>query len=145
MFCLSQSVQSDWQTGPTLLTVGPWRPITIHTYHTRISDLHISAKVDESLESNLIVRIALFPQETSGTAEVLLKDHSGCIVTSQSSIEIKDGTARAAFHFVKGEVRLWYPVRYGEQPLYDVQVKVFDNVRSLFRGRICHGSLDSFP
>jgi beta-mannosidase len=116
MFCLSPSVQSDQQTGPTLLTVGPWRPITIHAYHARISDLHISAKVDESLEANLIVRIALFPQETSGTAEVLLKDPSGSIVTSQSSIEIKGGTARAAFNFVKGEVKLWYPGRYGEQP-----------------------------
>jgi hypothetical protein len=88
--------------------------------------------VDEGLGANLIVRIALSPRETSGTAEVLLKDPSGAIVTSRSSIEVKGGAALAAFNFVKGEVELWYPVGYGEQPLYDVQVKVFDDVRSLF-------------
>ncbi len=53
--------------------------------------------MDESLEADLIVRLALFPQEISGT--------------------------------------LWYPVGYGEQPLYDVQVKVFDDVRFLFSRR----------
>jgi beta-mannosidase len=91
--------------------------------------------VDGSLDADLIVRIAVFPQDTSGTAEVLLKDPSGTPVASQGNIEIKGGAARVVFHFVKGEVKLWYPVRYGGQPLYDVQVKVFDDVRSLSWGK----------
>ena len=122
------------KTGPTLLTVGPWRPVSLHAYHTRISDLHISAQVDESLDADLTVRIALFPQEISGAAEVLLKDPSGSVVTSRSGVGIKGGTAQAAYHFAKGDVRLWYPVGYGEQPLYDVQVNVFDDVRPSFSG-----------
>jgi beta-mannosidase len=77
------------------------------------------------------VRIALSPSETSGTAEVLLKDPAGYTVTHQSNITINNGAARAVFHFKKGKVKLWYPVGYGEQPLYDVQVKVLDHVRSL--------------
>ena len=117
--------------------MGPWRPVSLHTYHTRISDLHISAQVDESLDADLIVRIALFPhwQEISGAAEVLLKDPSGSVVTRQSSVGIKGGTAQAVYHFAKGDVKLWYPVGYGEQPLYDVQVNVFDDVRALFSGK----------
>ena len=122
------------KTGPTLLTVGPWRPVSLHAYHTRISDLHISAQVDEILDADLTVRIALFPQEISGAAEVLLKDPSGSVVTSRSGVGIKGGTAQAVYHFAKGDVRLWYPVRYGEQPLYDVQVNVFDDVRPSFSG-----------
>ena len=114
-----------------MLTVGPWRPISLHTYHTRISDLHISALVDESLHADLVVRIALSPLGTSGTAEVLLKDSTGSIVTSQNNIIIKNDAARAVFRFKKGEVKLWYPVGYGEQPLYDVQVRVLGDVRSL--------------
>jgi hypothetical protein len=129
-----RSVRSEQQTGPTLLTAGPWRPVSLHTYHTRISDLHISAEVDENLEATLIVRMALSPQEGSGTSEVLLKDPSGSIVASQSSLAIKGGAARAEFRFVKGEVKLWYPVGYGDQPLYDVQVKVFDDVCSSSSG-----------
>jgi beta-mannosidase len=78
------------------------------------------------------VRIALSPPETSGTVEVSLKDSAGSIVTGQSNITIDNDAARAVFHFKKGEVKLWYPVGYGEQPLYDVQVKVLDDVCSLF-------------
>jgi hypothetical protein len=91
--------------------------------------------VDESLDADLIVRIALFPQEVSGAAEVLLKDPSGSVATGQSGIAIKGGTAQAVYHFAKGDVKLWYPVGYGEQPLYDVQVNVFDNVRPSFSGK----------
>lgn len=115
------------------MTVGPWRPIYLHAYHTRISDLHTSALVDESLDADLIVRIALSPSETWTTAEVSLKEPAGSessIISSQSNITLNNGAARIVFHFEKGEVKLWYPVGYGEQPLYEVQVRIYDDVRS---------------
>lgn len=129
-FCPSLSARSNRRTGPTLLTVGPWRPVSLQTYHTRISDLHISAQVDVSLEVDLVVCITLSPSGTLGTAEILLRDPENFLVSSQSNVKINGGAVRAVFHYKKGEVRLWYPVGYGEQPLYEVQVKVFDDVRS---------------
>jgi len=117
-----------------LLTVGPWRPVYLHSYHTRISDLHTSALVNESLDADLIVRIALCPSETWTTAEVSLKEPAGSgsgIITSQSNINLDNGAARIVFHFKYGEVKLWHPVGYGEQPLYEVQVRIYDDVRSL--------------
>jgi beta-mannosidase len=113
------------------LTVGPWRPIYLHSYHTSISDLHISALVKESLDADLIVRIALSPPETWTTVEVALKDPESSTITSQSNINVNNGAARIVFHFENGEVKLWYPVGYGEQPLYEVQVRIYDDVRSL--------------
>jgi beta-mannosidase len=121
------------------LTVGPWRPVYLHSYHTRISDLHTSALVNEGLDADLIVRIALSPSEAWTTAEVSLKDPASSessIITSQSNINFNNSAApRIVFHFEKGEVRLWYPVGYGEQPLYEVQVRIYDDVRSLLIGR----------
>ena len=63
-----------------------------------------------------------------------LKDPAGSessIITSQSNINFNVGSARIVFHFEDGEVKLWYPVGYGEQPLYEVQVRIYDDVRSL--------------
>lgn len=121
------------------MTVGPWRPIYLHSYQTRISDLHISALVNESLDADLIVRIAISPSEAWTTAEVSLKDPAGSesasIITtasgSQSNINLNNGPVRVVFHLKNGEVKLWYPVGYGEQPLYEVQVRIYDDVRSL--------------
>ena len=118
-----------------MLTIGPWRPIYLHSYHTRISDLHISALVNESLDADLIVRIALSPSETWTTAEVSLKDPTGSgssVITSQGNINFNNSAARVVFHFKHEEIKLWYPVGYGEQPLYEVHVRIYDNVRSLF-------------
>jgi beta-mannosidase len=121
------------------MTVGPWRPIYLHSYHTRIYNLHTSALVNESLDADLIVRIALSPSETWTTAEVSLKDPAGgsdsSIITSQSNINFDNGAVRVVFHFENGEVKLWYPVGYGEQPLYEVQVRIYDDVRSLLTVR----------
>ncbi|KAH9077149.1 beta-mannosidase [Lactarius deliciosus] len=115
-----------WDWGPVLLTTGPWRPVTLHTYHAHISDLRVSVKVNEYLDADLTVRIVLSSLEASCTAEVLLKDPSGDGVTGQSKIMMSDGTAQVTFQFKKEDIRLWYPVGYGGQPLYDVHVKVFD-------------------
>jgi len=87
--------------------------------------------VDETLEATLNVRFVLFPLETSGTAEILLKNPAGYTVTSQSSVKLGGNIAGAEFYFKKGDVDLWYPVGYGEQPLYDLEVIVFNDVRLL--------------
>jgi beta-mannosidase len=81
------------------------------------------------------VRIALSPSEAWTTAEVSLKDPASSessIIASQSNIDFNNSAApRIVFHFKKGEVKLWYPVGYGEQPLYEVQIRIYDDVRSL--------------
>ena len=116
------------------MTIGPWRPVSLHTYLVQISDLHVSAKVNEYLEANLTARIVLSFSEAPFTAEVLLKDPSGSGVTAQSKVAINGGTAQVTFEFKKGDIRLWYPVGYGEQPLYVVHVNVLDGVCSTIQG-----------
>jgi len=104
--------------------------VSLHTYHAHISDLHVSAKVNEYLEADLTARIVLSSSEAPCTAGVLIKDLSGNEVTGQSKVTMNDGATQVTFQFKKGDIRLWYPVGYGEQPLYGVHVKVFDDVRS---------------
>ena len=107
----------------------------LHTYRAYISDLRASAKVNEHLEADLTVRILLSSSETPCAADVLLKDPSGNEVTGQHKISMNDGAAQVSFQFKSGDISLWYPVGYGEQPLYVVYVKIFDGVRPNIKER----------
>lgn len=112
-----------WDWGPVLMTVGPWRPISLHTYQNRISDLYIKNTVSEELTIDVDVHLTLF-EPRPAVASVMLKSSDGVTVVGSDNIPIVDGQAVASFKLSKGTVNLWYPVGYGEQPLYTVEIEV---------------------
>ena len=123
-----------WDWGPALLTCGPWRPIRLETYTSKIADLSFETAVDKSLASATVkARVEI---ETLGAApstpprvriDVSLGDvavASETVVTAAAKNDKGDSTATlttaaAAFHI--SSPALWYPARYGEQPLYTVR------------------------
>ncbi|KAI0315972.1 glycoside hydrolase family 2 protein [Amylostereum chailletii] len=114
-----------WDWGPVLMTVGPWRPVFLHTYATRLTDLRISSAVSEAFQVDLDVSFAI-SSASPVLAQVVLKDASGAVVLGQNKISVEGGSGTAQFHFQKGEVELWYPIGYGKQPLYTVEVTIAD-------------------
>ncbi|KAL8783676.1 MAG: hypothetical protein Q9213_004470 [Squamulea squamosa] len=105
-----------WDWGPALLTCGPWRAIHIEVYTSRIADLFFTTEVDRSLAAAEIAAQC----EIEGHAfeikfELLFR---GKPVASET-VQVVDGTASAIFRTQKPE--LWYPARYGKQPLYDLK------------------------
>ena len=56
-------------------------------------------------------------------------------MTSQRNIATNNDGTLASFHFKEEDIKLWYPVGYGEQPLYDVEVQVLDDVRPVLIGK----------
>lgn len=111
------------------MTVGPWKPISLETYVARIVDLDVRNYVSEDLSASLDVTFSLSTQE-NGTALVNLKSPDGVLVAGQSNIKINTTDAKAHFSLSSGTFDLWYPVRYGKQPLYTVEVQVADSVNS---------------
>jgi beta-mannosidase len=109
------------------MTVGPWKPIGLHTYNTKIVDLDVRSKVSERLDVNLTVDFSLSTQ-TSGLASVTLRDSLGIQVAEESNMKANSEPLRAEFTFSAGFLDLWYPVGYGKQPLYTVEVKLADEV-----------------
>ncbi|KAH6991008.1 family 2 glycosyl hydrolase [Ilyonectria sp. MPI-CAGE-AT-0026] len=105
-----------WDWGPALLTCGPWRPISLEVYDSRISDLHNEIKVDESLKNAKVVARAA----TEGTASKVQFSISldGTEVASQTA-DVQDGKAESTFEIENPE--LWYPVRHGKQTMYTVK------------------------
>ncbi|KAF3764256.1 family 2 glycoside hydrolase [Cryphonectria parasitica EP155] len=103
-----------WDWGPVLNTCGPWRPVNLEIYESRLSDLYFDTSVGEDLRSATVVAHA----SVEGAAEkvsfkVFLDGHTAATETIKGN-----GDIEATFHI--SSPSLWYPARYGEQPLYAV-------------------------
>ncbi|EHA54255.1 beta-mannosidase [Pyricularia oryzae 70-15] len=106
-----------WDWGPTLMVCGPWRPITLEIYDGRIADLYVETDIPESLDSAKVVAHAVIEGKADRVRlEISLDDN----VVATETVPICDsGNTSATFHVQKPS--LWYPVRYGKQPLYTVK------------------------
>lgn len=109
------------------MTVGPWRPIFLHIYHTRITDLDIRSKISESLDISVSIDCTI-SSKTPGFGIVVVRDQNSGGVISGDSMPTDTGEVRTKFHFSPGEVDLWFPVGYGKQPIYTVEVQISDAV-----------------
>ncbi|KAG9090593.1 hypothetical protein FRC06_000958 [Ceratobasidium sp. 370] len=114
-----------WDWGPELMTVGPYRPIHLHIYKTRISDVHAKASVSPAPALSPCLEVT--PTLTGNTSdvvkmEVTLRGSDGSAVRTETF----NHTSKIEWKFKDGEIALWWPVGYGKQPLYTVEVALFD-------------------
>jgi len=118
-----------WDWGPILMTTGPWKPIHLETYHTRISEWDIRSKVSEQLDVTVNISFRLCSGSAENTvASIDVKGPDGSIIVGQSKNISPGSDGQAQFALSKDSVELWYPVGYGEQPLYTVEIQVIDDV-----------------
>ncbi|OJD28359.1 hypothetical protein ACJ73_00230 [Blastomyces percursus] len=111
-----------WDWGPTLMTCGPWRPVNLEIYEARISDLHFRQTVDKSLKHAELVVTA----EVEGNADnVAFHISLGDEKKGLEIVDIKDGIASVTFHIQAPQ--LWYPSKYGKQPLYILSATLSSN------------------
>jgi beta-mannosidase len=127
-----------WDWGPTLLTVGPWRPVRLEVFTARIADLHCPIEVTPDLRVATIPvkidveagsAIARNAQElalffASLMVQVDLFDPDGAPVASVT-LPVVDG--RGSTDLVVFAPRLWWPNGYGDQPLYRLVVTLQRN------------------
>lgn len=103
---------------PTLLTCGPWRPVYLESFVTRIADLNIDIDVTDSLDSATV----------NATLELQGTDNNDKLV--QVNISGPDGetifTGSGNISTCIKNPQLWYPVGYGKQPLYTVTATLGD-------------------
>jgi beta-mannosidase len=109
------------------MTVGPWKPIYLHTYKTRMSDFDIRPQVSPCLDANLVIDITL-SDKCPALVSLTLKDHDGSKPLDTGLIPMYNGQFQKEFHFPVGVIELWFPVRYGNQPIYVMEVHIFDPV-----------------
>ncbi|KAH8682052.1 glycoside hydrolase superfamily [Xylariales sp. PMI_506] len=102
-----------WDWGPTLLTCGPWRPIHLEIYESRLSDLWFDVEVDKSLKS-ATVKVNVAVEGGSGSASVRFDVALDGEPVAGQEVEGTDAV------FTIPDPELWYPAKYGKQPLYTI-------------------------
>jgi len=108
------------------MTCGPWRPINLEVFSSRISDLYFTTKVEESLKSAEFVAKA----DIEGAASEVKFDITldGKKVASKT-VKVTKGHATHKFEFK--DPALWYPAPYGKQPLYTVTATLLESKSEL--------------
>jgi beta-mannosidase len=107
-----------WDWGPTLVTVGIWRPIQLVQWDSaRFDGLLVNPTVEEGVPT---IHIS---GEILGTSEcgLQIKHHGGILQTIAASGAMFDSKV-----LLPG-LDLWWPVGYGEQPLYDFEIELIDS------------------
>ncbi|PTB66015.1 glycoside hydrolase family 2 protein [Trichoderma citrinoviride] len=109
-----------WDWGPTLLTCGPWKPINLEVYESRLADLYANVTLDDTLKSAKVELHA----ETEGKASKVRFELSLGETVLSDTVDVSKGGAVATLTISNPE--LWYPARYGKQPLYTAKATLLD-------------------
>lgn len=121
------------------MTAGPYRPIRVITYTARISTLHTPATLlpSDGPHGAPALEVHFGVEGTQAAVKrvrVELKLANGKTIREEE-VEarfVEHGFATAVkWTFKPGEVDIWWPNGYGEQPLYDVCVAIIGEVRRL--------------
>jgi beta-mannosidase len=105
-----------WDWGPKYMTAGPWRPVRLETYCSRIEDLSIQYNMAENFarcEGVISVRVDGFGKQQ---VRLILRDSREQLMFQTDSEVSANGLVQKPFSFQNPE--LWYPHGYGSQPLY---------------------------
>ena len=110
-----------WDWGPALLSCGPWRPVNLEIYESRIADLYARINVDVSLKSAEVTAHAPVEGKAGKVKfDISLGD------THVASEEATVNGGEASVTFTVKDPELWYPIRYGKQPLYTLKATLLD-------------------
>lgn len=101
----------------------------LESYRCRLDDVRIDTKLSGKDLSEASLTIDITPTSYASvdslSAQITLKDDQGRTIRTASR-GLREGPLE--WTFKSGEVSLWWPIGYGSQPLYSVEVILLDKV-----------------
>lgn len=108
-----------WDWGIKTATSGIWKPVRLESWSTaRLASVRPQVRVTDAATG--IVDVALVIERAGDEPVTATVSVAGVSV----SAEIAAGETEATVSASVPDVELWWPAGYGEQPLYDVDVRI---------------------
>ncbi|KAF4949304.1 hypothetical protein FSARC_13511 [Fusarium sarcochroum] len=130
LFVRKAQYQWGWDWGPAVNTCGPWKPIYLETYQSRVHDLWVTQDIATDLSSvTVTVKGQVEYPEEIGKVVVQLSELTSEAVVADTEVEISP-TGSFACQVRLDKPKLWYPFLYGAQNLYSVKVSIPGHTQS---------------
>ena len=117
-----------WDWGPDLQTAGIWKPVRLERWDTaRLAQVRPLIAVDSAGTGHVDVHL-----ELDRAAD---REYTAVVETGGRTERATVAGDTATVSILVPDVRLWWPVGYGDQPLYDLTVTLLADGRPVDRAR----------
>ena len=129
-----------WDWGPDVATAGIWRPVTLQSWRTaRLAAVRPVVEVDGA-RGVVAVHVDVERADVSGSVTV-----EATVGETEGTLTLGPGETSGVVSLVVDDVALWWPRGHGDQPLYDLDVRLQDGVDGLLDewstpARLPHGA-----
>ncbi|XP_014558024.1 carbohydrate-binding module family 35 protein [Bipolaris victoriae FI3] len=115
-----------WDWGPILMTCGIWKPISLKTWMSRLSNLDIHYDLSHDLDSASIVAGVEWGGLIDSLTFTVTKKGSS-VVEWSDTIDLRSGDrcGTASASGIMEDVELWWPRGYGHQNMYTIQAEAY--------------------
>ncbi|WP_036645724.1 beta-mannosidase [Paenibacillus sp. oral taxon 786] len=119
-----------WDWGPVLPDAGIWRPIQlIALSHPRIDEVYVVQDHLEEDRVNLNIRVGLERKPDRPITAVLELFYPNGGILSAHQFQLVEASGN--IHITINEPQLWWPNGYGDQPLYQLEVRIAEDSLSI--------------
>ncbi|MFF2135995.1 glycoside hydrolase family 2 protein [Streptomyces sp. NPDC058193] len=131
-FIRKMACNFGWDWGPTLVTSGIWRPVALESWTgPRIAGVKVLADLDGDGVPRLTLTLDV-DRDGGGPLQASVE-----VAGERAVFTVPDGEDRAGATLAVPGAARWWPHSHGEQPLYDVTVRLGEDAwtgRTGFRG-----------
>lgn len=123
--------QFGWDWGPRFVTSGVWKPVNLEIWdNARIEDLQIKQnKLSKENADLSAVAEVVSAGENEGVIEIVNAGAKKTVATK--TVKLTKGANKISLDFAIQNPKIWFPVGYGEQPLYTFKAKLNINKKTV--------------